>query len=130
MLGTHSQAVEFALKLHDHPEQAYEFLVDWSQGDLARWPDFTEWLERMPLPDDGGVAMLTRDCKRMRSAGTKLAEAALYTVREYDGVHRLAIAASEWALAVANEGDRGTRYAQDQHATNRSGTLPLVDGRS
>jgi hypothetical protein len=54
----------------------------------------------------GLVQMLSDDNRRMRRAGTKLAEAALYTVREYDGLHRLAIAVSEWATAVANEGGR------------------------
>lgn len=51
--------------------------------------------------------MMARDHKRMRNAGTKLAEAALYTVREYDGLHRLSLAVSDWATAIANEGDRG-----------------------
>ena len=51
------------------------------------------------------IGMLSRDHARMRSAGTKLAEAALYVVREHDGLRRLALAVSEWAVAVANEGD-------------------------
>lgn len=50
--------------------------------------------------------MLTRDNARMRSAGNKLAEAALHVANEYDGVHRLMLAVSEWAKAIADEGDR------------------------
>ena len=43
----------------------------------------------------------------LRRAGCKLAEAALHVAREYDGVHRLMLAVSEWAKAVADEGGRG-----------------------
>ena len=42
----------------------------------------------------------------LRRAGCKLAEAALHVAREYDGVHRLMLAVSEWAKAVADEGGR------------------------
>jgi molybdenum-dependent DNA-binding transcriptional regulator ModE len=51
--------------------------------------------------------MLIEDNRRMRAAGTALAEAALRVVREYDGVHRLALAVAAWSTAVANEGGRG-----------------------
>jgi hypothetical protein len=43
----------------------------------------------------------------LRRAGCKMAEAALHVAREYDGVHRLMLAVSEWAKAIANEGGRG-----------------------
>ena len=43
----------------------------------------------------------------LRRAGCKLAEAALRVAREYDGVHRLMLAVSEWSKAVADEGGRG-----------------------
>ena len=45
--------------------------------------------------------------RELRIAGCKLAEAALYVAREYDGVHRLMLAVAEWAKAVADEGGRG-----------------------
>jgi hypothetical protein len=54
----------------------------------------------------GMIDMLTRDHKRMRNAGTILAEAALRVVREYDGLHRLALAVASWSAAIADEGDR------------------------
>lgn len=54
----------------------------------------------------GLVEMLTRDHRRMRVAGTALAEAALYTIREHDGLHRLSLAVAAWAKAIADEGDR------------------------
>ena len=53
------------------------------------------------------LTMVLDDNTRMRTAGCKLAEAALRVAREYDGVHRLLLAVSEWSTAVADEGDRG-----------------------
>lgn len=50
---------------------------------------------------------LAEENRQLRKAGCKLAEAALHVAREYDGVHRLMLAVSEWATAVANEGGRG-----------------------
>lgn len=52
---------------------------------------------------------LAEQNRDLRIAGCKLAEAALRVAREYDGVHRLMLAVSEWATAVANEGGRGKK---------------------
>jgi len=52
------------------------------------------------------IEILKNDNKRLRNAGCKLAEAALRVATEYDGVHRLMLATSEWAKAVADEGGR------------------------
>jgi hypothetical protein len=57
------------------------------------------------------VRMLVADNRRMRAAGLKLSEAALHVIREYDGTHRLSLAVAEWAVAIADEGNRGERYA-------------------
>ena len=54
---------------------------------------------------------LATENRGLRIAGCKLAEAALRVAREYDGVHRLMLAVSEWAKAVADEGGRGTANA-------------------
>lgn len=51
-------------------------------------------------------AMLTRDNKRMRAAGCRLAQAAMQVIEEYDGLHRLSLAVAEWSEAIAAEGDR------------------------
>jgi len=59
---------------------------------------------------------LAEENRQLRKAGCKLAEAALHVAREYDGIHRLMLAVSEWAAAVANEGGRGK-------ATRRSGRI-------
>lgn len=50
---------------------------------------------------------LAEENSALKRAGSKLAEAALHLARDYDGVHRLMLAVSEWAAAVANEGGRG-----------------------
>jgi hypothetical protein len=50
---------------------------------------------------------LARENGELRRAGCKLAEAALHVAREYDGVHRLMLAVSEWAKVLADEGGRG-----------------------
>lgn len=50
---------------------------------------------------------LAEENRQIRKAGCELAEAALHVAREYDGVHRLMLAVSKWAMAVANEGGRG-----------------------
>ena len=54
---------------------------------------------------------LAAENRELRIAGCKLAEAALRVAREYDGVHRLMLAVSEWSAAVANEGGRGVEDA-------------------
>lgn len=63
----------------------------------------------MSVDREGLEAMLLRDNRRMREAGCKLAEAALRVVREYDGVHRLALAVAEWSSVVGSEGGRDAR---------------------
>jgi hypothetical protein len=56
------------------------------------------------------VQLVTSDNRRMRKAGNHLAAAAVHVVQEYDGLHRLALAVSEWMRAVADEGGRGELY--------------------
>lgn len=46
--GTHAQALEFALNVHDDTLYTYEFLKAWSEGALDEWPEFCEWLDRQP----------------------------------------------------------------------------------
>lgn len=58
------------------------------------------------MTDHLPLDMVLNDCKRMRKAGNNLAIAALHVIRDYDGVHRLSLAVSEWAKAVADEGGR------------------------
>lgn len=60
-----------------------------------------------PAPDCSPEQYLASENNALRKAGCKLAEAALYVAREYDGVHRLMLAVAEWAKAVADEGGRG-----------------------
>ena len=60
--------------------------------------------------------MLIDDNKRLREAGCELAEAAMRVAKTYDGVHRLMIASSKWAMAIANEGGREKLYSQNSKA--------------
>ncbi len=53
---------------------------------------------------------LIRDNAAMRRAGCELAEAALNVIREYDGTHRLTLAAAAWMQTIADEGGRGERH--------------------
>jgi hypothetical protein len=62
-------------------------------------------------PDCSPEQYLASENNALRKAGCKLAEAALYVAREYDGVHRLMLAVAEWAKAVADEGGRGRANA-------------------
>ena len=55
---------------------------------------------------EGMLFELSKDNRRLRDAGCKLAEAALRVIRTYDGTHRLASAVAEWSRAVACEGGR------------------------
>ena len=50
---------------------------------------------------------LAEENRELRKAGCKLAIAALYVAHEFDGVHRLMLAVSEWTQTLANEGGRG-----------------------
>jgi len=60
---------------------------------------------------------LIEENKQLRIAGCKMAEAALRVVREYDGLHRLMLAVSEWSKAIADEGGRGkTNGEVDPHS--------------
>jgi hypothetical protein len=63
--------------------------------------------------------MLVADNARMRKAGCNLAEAAIRVIRDYDGIHRLSLAVSEWAKAVANEGNRELTASDEIKRENR-----------
>lgn len=57
-------------------------------------------------PYDDLYDFLVKDLHSYRKAGNKLAQAALQVCDEYDGIHRLMLAVSEWSKVVANEGGR------------------------
>ena len=70
--------------------------------------------------------MLIADNKRFREAGCELAEAAMRVAKTYDGVHRLMLASSKWALAIANEGGRDPRKGTMKN--DAVGAPPFNDG--
>lgn len=73
----------------------------------------------------GIVDMLTKDNNDLYDAGNQLALAALRVANEYDGIHRLQLAVSEWATACANQGGRGEMYGKnvDGDTKQRSVTI-------
>lgn len=52
------------------------------------------------------VNFLVEENSRLRRAGFSLAESASYTLRAFDGIHRLAGAVSAWYKAISEEGGR------------------------
>jgi len=59
--------------------------------------------------DSCACEMLAKDNAAMRSAGCELVSAAMYVIGNYDGLHRLALAAAKFITVVANEGKRDER---------------------
>lgn len=57
--------------------------------------------------DNEIIEMLSQENLRLRKAGSNLCQAALHVVSEYDGLHRLALAVSEFSKALADEHGRG-----------------------
>ncbi len=55
------------------------------------------------------IEQLSKENARLRKAGGFLAQRAMYTVTEYDGLHRLSLAIAKWATVVANEGERSKK---------------------
>ena len=53
------------------------------------------------------VKMLSKENEALRKAGARLARRAMYVVAEYDGLHRLSLAVSEWAKVMGDEHGRG-----------------------
>lgn len=49
------------------------------------------------------IQQLIKENKKLKKAGGLLAERAIYTVHEFDGLHRLSLAVANWSLTVANE---------------------------
>jgi hypothetical protein len=57
----------------------------------------------------GMIRMLEKDASEYRSAGNKLALAAIRVINEYDGIHRLSAAVRDWFDVVSKEGGRNGR---------------------
>lgn len=53
------------------------------------------------------VKMLSEENKQLRKSGAELSIAALKVATEYDGVHRLMLAVSNWTKTMADEHGRG-----------------------
>jgi len=55
------------------------------------------------------IEQLSKENAELRKAGGFLAQRAMYTITEFDGLHRLSLAVARWATTVANEGDRSKK---------------------
>lgn len=76
--------------------------------DQSFYPPFPE----PPVGESIGeqqLKMLSEENARLREAGAQLAIAAMRVATEYDGVHRLMLAVSVWAKAMADEHGRGVK---------------------
>lgn len=60
-----------------------------------------------------------RDNASLRRTGLDLAEAATHVIREFDGVHRLALAVSAWHKCIADEGARALKSSTPAHRETR-----------
>jgi hypothetical protein len=58
------------------------------------------------------VEMLAAENVRLRRAGAALCQAAIRVASEYDGLHRMMLAVSEFTKVMANEHGRGDREEQ------------------
>ena len=66
-------------------------------------------IESTEAPDPAMKALKSAsvDNQALKDAGNAMAAASFRVATEYDGCHRLMLAVSDWARAVANEGGRG-----------------------
>lgn len=55
------------------------------------------------------IDQLSKENAKLRKAGGFLAQRAMYTITEFDGLHRLALAVANWATVIANEGERSKK---------------------
>lgn len=52
------------------------------------------------------IKQLSIENAKLRKAGGFLAQRAIYTITEFDGLHRLSLAVANWATVIADEGER------------------------
>jgi hypothetical protein len=64
---------------------------------------------------------IARDLNAYRKAGCRLAEAAMFVIREYDGLHRLSLAVAEWAKTVGDEGGRALPVTDEREGRHKVG---------
>ena len=55
------------------------------------------------------IKRLSIENDKLKKAGSKLAQRALYTITNYDGLHRLALAVSKFSKVLGNENGRGKK---------------------
>ena len=100
-------------KWTEKERNVYRELVDWQRPqELA---DASLNIALRPTPEEdkprevAAERFLAENYSKIRAAACNLAAAALHVIQEYDGVHRMALALSEFTKALANEGGRDHR---------------------
>lgn len=109
-IADYERSYQHALKLAEMMRnQFYPINDGWKpEGDL---PGLIMQIDNMVAglgrnaPDP--VPQLSADYQSLKDAGNAMAAASFRVATEYDGCHRLMLAVSDWARAVANEGGRG-----------------------
>lgn len=89
----------------DHQKHIDKYYNSARNSSKPETGEHTEYADAPSLEE-----FLCEENEQLRKAGSNLAEAALRVGREYDGIHRLMLAVSEWAKALADEGGRGQEY--------------------
>jgi hypothetical protein len=57
---------------------------------------------------------LINENRALKKAGEQLCAAANYVIHNSDGVHRLSLATANWFKTIADEGERGKRYKNEE----------------
>lgn len=101
--------------INDSPKEIRDYIHDLEarcdpSGDVRTLHDLKQQQEVL----GEHIEFISRDNRDLREVGTKLAEAAMYSVREHDGLHRLSLAAAAWCETLANEGGRGERHSKPE----------------
>ena len=52
------------------------------------------------------IELLNTENSKLKIAGCEMAEAAIRIIKDYDGVHRLSLAVSNWFKVMADENNR------------------------
>jgi hypothetical protein len=55
------------------------------------------------------IELLNMENSKLKVAGYELVEAAIRVIKDYDGIHRLSLAVSNWFQVIANQSGRNEK---------------------
>lgn len=85
--------------------------------------EFVEYCRNNTI-EKSSESFLAEQNRKLKESGGNLAEAAMRVARDYDGVHRLLLAVSEWTKTLANEGGRGEFSKEGNEDNVAVGLIP------